>query len=201
MSRTPGESSRAASLFEVADAQAGYFSAAQARELGYQYPTQHYHKSSGAWQEAGHGLFRLRDYPITEHEQLARLTLWSRDRAGTMPAVVSHDTALFLHGVGDLLPERVHLTVPPTFRKPPPPGVVLHKATLGDEDVVERHGFRMTGLLRTLLDLTHPDFPVEYLLQAIEIAHTEGRISEMNADYVRRALMLAYKYFPPPSPS
>jgi predicted transcriptional regulator of viral defense system len=140
-------------LFQLADGQAGYFTAQQALALGYGYPAQHYHLERGTWQRAGHGLYRLRRYPLGEHEQLAALTLWSRDRAGTPQAVVSHHTALGLHGLGDLLPEHLHLSVPPTFRKPPPPGVVLHRATWTETDLQTRHGFMLTEVGRTLNDL------------------------------------------------
>ena len=55
-------------LFEVADRQAGYFTAKQALETGYGYPLQHYHRERGHWVPAGHGLFRLRRYPEGENE-------------------------------------------------------------------------------------------------------------------------------------
>ena len=61
---------------------------------------------------------------------MVRLTLWSRDRNDDVPqAVVSHESALILHGLTDLFPNRTHLTVPPGFRKKAPPLVVLHKGT------------------------------------------------------------------------
>jgi predicted transcriptional regulator of viral defense system len=65
---------------------------------------------------------------------------------------VSHDSALVLHELSDLLPGRIHLTVPKSFRKEPPRGVVLHKTDLTPSDVEERAGFRVTTALRTLLD-------------------------------------------------
>ena len=172
---------RAQQLFELADAQAGYFTAHQALDLGYAYPTQHHHQRVGHWQRAGHGLYRLTAYPITEHEQLAQLTLWSRTRAGETQAVVSHDTALSLHGVSDLLPEQLHLTVPCGFRKPAPVGVVLHVGTLRPEEVETRHGFSMTTLERTLLDLAEEGRHVDLLEQAIEVAAAQGAIGKATA--------------------
>ena len=50
-------------LFEVADTQAGYFTAAQALETGFSYRAQHHHKAQGRWLDKGFGIFRLRDYP------------------------------------------------------------------------------------------------------------------------------------------
>lgn len=140
-------------LFEVADRQAGYFTAGQALEAGYGYPLQHYHRERGHWVPAGHGLFRLRRYPEGENEQLTRLWLWSRNREGEPQAVASHETALALWGLSDLMPARVHLSVPKGFRKRPPAGVVLHKADLAEGVVEERDGMPVTTPLRTLLDV------------------------------------------------
>lgn len=140
-------------LFEVADRQAGYFTARQALEVGYGYPLQHYHRERGHWVPVGHGLFRLRRYPEGENEQLTRLWLWSRSQEGEPQAVASHETALALWGLSDLMPERVHLSVPRGFRKRPPAEVVLHKADLAGSDVEERDGLPVTTPLRTLLDV------------------------------------------------
>lgn len=87
---------RAERLFEVADGQAGYFTARQAREAGYDYRLQHYHRERGHWIPVGHGLFRLARYPEGENEELARVSLWSRNRGGESQAGASHGTALKL---------------------------------------------------------------------------------------------------------
>ena len=131
-------------LFDVAVRQAGYFTAAQAKEAGYSYPNQSYHRKQGHWLDQGWGIFRLRDYPWSEHEPYVRLYLWSRTKTGEPQAVVSHDTALALHELSDVMPAKVHLSVPQGFRKVPPEGVVLHKSQLAAGDSEPRHGFRVT---------------------------------------------------------
>lgn len=140
-------------LFEVADGQAGYFTAKQALEAGYGYPLQHYHRERGHWVPVGHGLFRLRRYPEGENEHLTRLWLWSRNREGEPQAVISHETALALWDLSDLMPEKVHLSVPRGFRKRAPAGVIVHKAELAEGDVGEWGGLPVTTPLRTLLDV------------------------------------------------
>lgn len=177
--------SRSRQLFEIADPQAGYFTAAQALALGYSYPQQHHHVQQGTWQRVGHGLFRLTAYPLTPHEQLARLTLWSRDNTGAAQAVVSHDTALALHALSDLLPERLHLTVPPGFRKPAPIGVVLHRGQVAPGERRTEHGFQVTTVVRTLRDVATDGLEVDLLTQAVDTALQRGEISRAQAATVR----------------
>lgn len=166
---------RAERLFEVADRQAGYFTAKQAREAGYDYRLQHYHRERGHWIPVGHGLFRLDRYPEGENEDLVRLYLWSRDREGEPQAVVSHETALRLHGLSDLMPDKVHLSVPKGFRKRPPRGVVLHKADLSEADAEDWNGFRVTTPLRTVLDVAGSrEVSPEHLESAVREAVARG---------------------------
>lgn len=168
---------RAERLFEIADWQAGYFTARQAREAGYGYRLQHYHRERGHWIPVGHGLFRMSRYPEGEDEDLVRLYLWSRDREGEPQAVVSHETALRLHGLSDLMPEKVHLSVPKGFRKRPPIGIVLHKSDLSEADVEHRNGFRVTTPLRTVLDIARSrEVSPEHLESAVRDAVARGLV-------------------------
>jgi predicted transcriptional regulator of viral defense system len=174
MKRDPRENARV--LYQVAAAQGGYFTAAQARQAGYAYSQQYFHVSRGNWLKIDRGLFRLRDFPPAEREDLIRWSLWSRDQKGVPQAVVSHDTALTVHDLSDAMPARVHLTVPPGFRKKMPPGCVLHKATLVPEDVESRTGYRVTTPLRTLLDVSGSPLSQEHLNKAVRDALERGLV-------------------------
>src|SRR5437879_3025479 len=79
----------ARSLFSRALEQGGYFTAKQAREAGYDYPHLDYHVSTGNFERVEHGLYRLISLPPGEHDDLVRLTLWSRNRQDEPQAVVS----------------------------------------------------------------------------------------------------------------
>src|SRR5690349_19865606 len=116
----------ARALLARAMEQGGYFTAKQAREAGYDDPHLDYHVSTGAFERIDHGLYRLTSLPAGEHDDLVRLSLWSRGRNDVPQAVMSHASALVLHDLTELLPGETHLTVPPRFRKPPPGGCVLH---------------------------------------------------------------------------
>lgn len=141
-------------LQALAVLQGGYFTAKQAARLGLRSPHLAYHQTAGTSERIAHGLYRLRDLPLHEHDELIKLSLWSRDRRDVPQAVVSHETALSLHDLGELIPEEIHLTVPPrTFRKRAPVHCRLHKHPLKHSEIEERDGFRVTSPLRTLLDV------------------------------------------------
>jgi predicted transcriptional regulator of viral defense system len=175
MPRSSRETAR--NLFSKALEQGGYFTAKQARAAGYDYSHLDYHVSTGNFERVEHGLYRLASVPPAEHDDLVRLALWSRNRRDEPQAVVSHESALILHDLSDLLPAEIHLTVPPTFRKDPPAGCVLHKARLAQMDIEERAGFCVTTPLRTLLDAAAASgLPEEQLQKAVADALTRGLV-------------------------
>ena len=155
-------------LAEIALRQSGYFTAAQARELGYAYPAQKYNADHGNWLRVDRAIYRLRDWPSGPHDDFVRWRLWSKGRA-----VVSHDSALSVHGLGTVDPTRVHLTVPPGFRQVAA-GAVLHKAMLDDADVERREGFVITTPIRSILDAAAGDLDVDQLRLVVQDALDRG---------------------------
>ncbi len=159
-------------LVALAAAQSGYFSAAQALAVGYSYQAQKQNADRGNWRKVGRGIFRLPEWPAGRREDLVRLALWSHGRA-----VVSHESALSVHDLGDVNPARTHLTVPPGFRQRAPAGVVLHRAELPAGDVRGQDGFRVTTPLRSLLDVAAGDLDLDLLAGAIEDALEQGLLT------------------------
>jgi len=101
---------------------------------------------------------------------------WSRDRAGSVQAALSHETALHAYGLSDVMPAETHLTVPKGFRKRPPSGVRLHRHALLATDVSERDGYRITTPLRTLLDVAASGLSAEHLVAAARAALDQGLV-------------------------
>ena len=174
MSRSTRETARL--LFSIALGQGGYFTAKQAREAGYGYPHLDYHVSTGTFERVDHGLYRMANIPPGADDDLVRWTLWSRNQKDEPQAVVSHESALVHHGLSELLPDRLHFTVPPKFRKVPPVGCVLHKSSLGPKDTEERAGFRVTTPLRTLVDVATSGVSREQFGQAVADAISRGLV-------------------------
>lgn len=185
MARSTRDSARL--LASVARGQEGYFTAKQAIEAGYNYPHLEYHVTAGNFERVEHGLYRLSNVPPGENDDLVRLSLWSRNQKDEPQAVASHETALVLHDLTDLLPGTIHLTVPRSFRKAPPEGCVLHKAALLPAEVEERAGFRVTTPLRTLIDAATGGVSTEQLEKAVSDALARGLVRrKMLEDAVKR---------------
>lgn len=177
-------------LAALAQSQAGYFTAKQAAELGYKYPHLDYHVGAGNFERVGHGLYRLPGIPLAEHDDLVRLAFWSRGRDDRPQAVASHQTALAVHELSDLLPAKIHLTVPRSFRKSPGKGMTLHRGELSPTDVEEHDGFLVTTPLRTLLDAAaDASIAAEHLKRAVREALDRGMVRS-------KALAIALKARP-----
>ena len=139
-------------LFQLASEQRGYFTTAQAREYGYSRSLLAHHAKTGTFQRIYTGVYRFRDYPSTPREELAAAWL----AVGKDVALVSHESALELWELGDLIPETVHLSVPRTRRHLPRlPGVTIHTTTrpLDQDNVQTLEGLPVTTPARTLLDV------------------------------------------------
>ncbi len=165
-------------LYDVAAAQGGYFTAKQAARVGYAKQHIAYHVAAGNFERIERGLFRLPTIPRSEHDEFIRLSLWSRGRDDVPQATVSHESALALHELCDVLPGKVHLTVPRTFRKQPPANCRLHRGRLAPVDTSARSGFRVTTPLRTLIDVAAEDtVPAEQLELAVREAFDKGMVT------------------------
>jgi predicted transcriptional regulator of viral defense system len=158
-------------LFEVASGQGGYFTATQAAGCGFSRATLSYHARRGRFLRVKRGLYRLADYPASPREEV--LAAWLA--VGRDEAVVSHETALDVLGLSDVVPERVHLTVPRSKRyRGASAGVAIHTTTrpLKPTDVVIRDGLPVTSPARSIVDAaeagTAPEQAVEAARQAIE---------------------------------
>lgn len=164
---------RANRLYELAENQQGYFTSADAKSLGYEYPYQHYHVKQGNWIRVDRGIFRLKNFPAAKYEDLIRWWLWSRKKG-----VISHETAAAVYDLGDLLPSKVHLTVPRNFRKVVARGVVLHKDKLDESEIERSDGFRITTPLRTTMDLAKSLLDPERLSAVVKDAIQKGLVTK-----------------------
>ena len=175
-------------LFEIAEAQQGFFTTKQAKAAGFAENTHPYHVHVGNWIREHRGIYRLALFPLAEHPDLVKWALWSRNRNEVTEGAYSHQTALSLYELSDLNPAKLHMTVPTHFRRNSEiPGIlVLHHEDLPDEDVQTAQGFRYTRPLRTILDLVEAD-SVEraFLRQALRQALHRGLVTRQQMRSVK----------------
>lgn len=167
-------------LFEIAERQQGYFTAGQAADVGYQLGSQAHHVKAGNWVRASRGIYRLDRFPQSDEEQLVIYSLWSRNRAGIPEGVYSHQTALSIHELSDVNPAKLHMTVPPSFRRSAkvPSILFLHRASLDGKDVEQRQGFRVTRPLRAIVDLAASELVShDIIAQALGEGRNRGLIT------------------------
>lgn len=167
-------------LYQIAESQQGYFTSKQAKECGFAESAQSYHAQVGNWVREHRGIYRLARFPQGDQAHLVLWSLWSRDRQGEVEGVYSHETALTIHDLSELMPSKLHMTVPRTFRRnsETPAVLVLHYADLPQPDVETRGGFRVTRPLRTIVDLLRAgEVPREVLAQALREALARGMIT------------------------
>jgi predicted transcriptional regulator of viral defense system len=142
-------------LRAVAQTQQGFFTAKQASHAGFAEKTHAYHVRAGNWIRQHRGVYRLIDFPTAERPDLMLWFLWSQNRKEIPEGTYSHETALSLHELSDVMPSRLEMTVPKHFRRNSrlPEILELHRAELAKEEVQEMHGVRVTRPLRTIADL------------------------------------------------
>ena len=105
--------------------------------------------------------------------------------------MVSHQTALWLHGLSDVLPAQVHLTLPEAWRRRRfrvPAGIVLHYADVASD---ERSWFGpapATNASRTLSDCAKSGLSPELLRQAAQQALRRGLVTRSELVDVETAL-------------
>jgi len=173
-------------LYETALAQEGHFTTQQALDAGYSSQLLVKYLNSGKIIRVRRTVYRLKHFPPGQQEDLVALWLWS-DRAG----VFSHETALMLHELSDVLPARAHLTVPAKWRRrrlQVPDGVVLHYADVPKRDRAWVGAVPVTSPARTLADCAADQVAPDFLSSAISQALARGMVSRPQATAVERAV-------------
>jgi predicted transcriptional regulator of viral defense system len=163
-------------LFEAASEQGGYFTAEQAAACGFSRASLSYHTRRGRFLRIKRGLYRLTQYPASAREDV--LAAWLG--AGRDEAVVSHESALDILGLSDVVPERVHLTIPRSKRyRPPSPGVAIHTTTrpLTEGYVLTRDGITVTSPARSIVDAAEAGTAPEQVVKAAREAIERGLVT------------------------
>lgn len=171
-------------LYQIAEAQGGYFTTKQAAGLGYASNKRAYHVQAGNWLREHRGIYRLALFPEPERPDLILWWLWSRDRSDQPSGVYSHQMALTLHELTDVNPSQLDMTVPSSFRRGVPVPRIL-RLHYGDVPASEQETLFLvpvTSALRTILDVWEEgSLPKDTLREAFRQAKESGKITRKQA--------------------
>lgn len=158
-------------LYEFAEEQAGYFTAAQAHEAGFSWERLTNSIKSGKFLRVAAGVYRLVQFPRHPHEDL--FFTWLSVGPNS---VVSHESALAYYDLSDVLPAEIHIIVPRTASRRRK-NVRLHTNQLAPDDVIVRGGLRVTTAARTIADVAFSGLSEDLVRQAIREALRRGLVS------------------------
>lgn len=159
-------------LLATAAAQRGYFTSAQAAEHGISRRALAWRATHGSAERAGYGLYRLPHWPIDPNDDL--YALQARAPFGTF----SHDTALSLLGLSDLIPAVIHFTIPERSRLRSRPGIRFHRSRHhAGTDRILRDGLWVSTARRALLESARTGADPDQLLAAAREARERAMLT------------------------
>jgi predicted transcriptional regulator of viral defense system len=159
-------------LYEIAENQAGYFSASQARDAGFSWERLSSNAKKGLFLRVARGVYRLTRFPGSAYEDL--FVAWLRTGRN---AVVSHESALSVYELTDVLPSEIHVIVPRTASRRRK-GIRQHTNQLEPDEIAHREGLPLTTVARTIVDVSMSGLAEEQVLQAVQESLQRGLTSQ-----------------------
>ncbi|HEV7216209.1 MAG TPA: type IV toxin-antitoxin system AbiEi family antitoxin domain-containing protein [Chloroflexota bacterium] len=171
----------------------GYFDRRDALDHGISDRMLTYHVGQGRFERLYPGVFRLCTAPLAAHDDLLLAWVWSNYRGA-----VSHESALALYGLSDVMPSRVQLTVPPGFRRDTT-RYDLHWSRLSADEIRMYEGVQVTAPARTIVDAAAVGTGLEQIHKAIDQALRRTLVDSAQLDaaarrphYRKRRLVLPF---------
>ncbi len=177
----PGSAYQA--LAEIASEQHGYVTHDDARALGIPSMTLVRMAERGTLERVSRGVYRFPLLATGSLSQYMEATLWPQGVRG----VLSHETALDLHGLSDVNPSRIHFTVPRSHRiqREIPRLYVVHRADLSSDEVTRHEGIPIVTPERAVREAHEAGTGPAIVHQAIEDGRKRGIFDEEVAARLR----------------
>lgn len=178
-------------LYELAEGQAGYFTAAQARDAGVLQVRLAQLYQRGDVERVTRGVYRLTRFPVSPLGQYMEAALWPQVRRPDAHGVISHESALAIYGLSDTSPAKIHLTLPTglRIRRSPPKHLVIHYADLDPRDIQQVEGVPVTTAARAIRDAHESHLGPALIRQAIDDGRRSGHLTAIEADALERELL------------
>jgi predicted transcriptional regulator of viral defense system len=159
-------------LYEIAESQAGYFTASQARGACFSWERLSSNAKTGLFQRVARGVYRLSRFPGSAFEDL--FVAWLRTGRS---AVISHESALSVYELTDVIPSDIHVIVPRTASRRRK-GIRQHTNQLSPDEITYREGLPITTIARTIADVAVSGLAEELIRQAIRESLQRGLTSQ-----------------------
>jgi predicted transcriptional regulator of viral defense system len=148
-------------LYSIAEAQAGYFTARQAGQAGFSHERLSDLTMRGKFIRVQYGIYRLVHFPASRFEDMFIAHL----RTGPA-SVISHESALAVYELSDVLPATIHVIIPRTASRRRK-GIKLHTNQLQADEITQRDGLPVTTPARTIADVISDGLSFQLVKQAI----------------------------------
>lgn len=158
-------------LYRIAESQGGYFTTQQAHQAGFSDERLSYYSKNGLFSRIRRGIYRLTRFPVSRFEDL--MVAWLRTGHDS---AISHESALALYDLTDVIPAEVHVTVPRTASRRKK-RIRLHTSQISPAEITSRDGLPVTTVTRTIADVARSGLAEEHVRQAIEEALERGLAS------------------------
>jgi len=159
-------------LYVIAENQAGYFTASQASEVGFSWERLSSNAKTGLFLRVARGVYRLSRFPGSAYEDL--FVAWLRTGR---KAVISHESALSVYELTDVLPSETHVIVPRTASRRRK-GIRQHTNQLSPDEITRREGLPVTTVARTIADVSISGLAEEQVQQAVRESLQRGLTSQ-----------------------
>jgi predicted transcriptional regulator of viral defense system len=161
-------------VLELARERHGFVRTGDLREKGLDPKRLIDYSQRGLADHVGHGLYRIKLIPHGPWDEFMLATLWPEGRG-----VLSHETALDLHGLCDVNPNHIDVTVPKPYRthRPVPALYRLHWRVLQMGDVGDLEGMRIVTPARAIADGIDAGLRPTLIEQALDTAEREAMIT------------------------
>lgn len=133
-------------LYQIAEDQAGYFSLYQAKQIGLQRSQVYRDIERGKFIRAGYGVYRFVQFPASNFEEIHRAVL-----SAGKNAVVGFQSALYVYELSDIIPDEIHLILPPTASRRRE-GIRVHTTRLEPADITSFEGLPITTVAKSIVD-------------------------------------------------
>jgi predicted transcriptional regulator of viral defense system len=169
-------------ILALAQDQHGFVRTADLREAGIDPKRLADYAARGQAEHLGYGLYRLLLVPPSRWDEFMKATAWPDGRG-----VLSHETALDLHDLCDVNPNRIDVTVPKAYRthRDVPASYRLRARNLAVDDVTSLEGVPIVTPAKAIEDGIEIGLRPSLLEQAIETAQGQALIPAAVANGLR----------------